>query len=476
MLTDFYEEKRKSVTFNDHVKIEEDRKSAISAVSKNSLDHSFGLNSSTDMRRRISSDKSADYLSPDSISNSRTPVISRSNRSSTSYHSRPSILMSHREAALANELLYKMMPKNIADNLKHKAPVKPQQYDEVTVFFSDIVSFTRLSNESTPEQILEMLDDLYTIFDTILDNYDAYKVETVGDAYMVASGCPNYTDLHAEVIADFSLELVDTVEKKFIIRHKPEQKLKIRVGIHSGPIVAGVVGSKMPRYCLFGDTVNTASRMESNSEAMKIHCSDTTSKILRDSKRFILEERGNIDVRNRGPMKTCWLIGQKTESAENSPLPEKKGGALRRNSSVIFFNNKNSQARRPSRIVQPTHAMRRASRLININPEDTAELSMFQEETRRASILMSTNTNAGIANLGKPNLGLERIVSIAKQDSFELTPAVTVPAAVIEALEGKVDLSSGSGPKSTELTFRKRSIETQPAKTGSTVVAATIIE
>lgn len=93
-----------------------------------------------------------------------------------------------------------------------------------------------------------MLDDLYTLFDDVLDNYDAYKVETVGDAYMVCSGCPHKNPNHAEVLADFSLSLVDKIEKDFVVRHKSEHKLQIRIGINSGPIVAGVVGNKMPRY------------------------------------------------------------------------------------------------------------------------------------------------------------------------------------------------------------------------------------
>ena len=172
-----------------------------------------------------------------------------------------------------------------------------------------IVSFTRLGADSTAEQILRMLDDLYTLFDNLLDKYDAYKVETVGDAYMVVSGCPHPNADHAEVIADFALNLLKKVETDFVIQHKPDRKLQIRIGIHTGPTVAGVVGVKMPRYCLFGDTVNTASRMETNSLPGKILVSDTTFKLLNETGRFILKERDMIDVRNRGPMITHWLMG-----------------------------------------------------------------------------------------------------------------------------------------------------------------------
>lgn len=108
-----------------------------------------------------------------------------------------------------------------------------------------------------------MLNDLYTLFDVIVDTYDVYKVETIGDAYMLVSGLPVKNDEHAAEISRCSLSMLNAV-KSFRIKHRPGEQLKLRVGVHSGPCVAGVVGRKMPRYCLFGDTVNTASRMESN--------------------------------------------------------------------------------------------------------------------------------------------------------------------------------------------------------------------
>ncbi|KAG8179782.1 hypothetical protein JTE90_002822 [Oedothorax gibbosus] len=211
------------------------------------------------------------------------------------------------EKKKTDELLYQMIPRFVAEELKKGCHVKPECYECVTIFFSDIVGFTALSAESTPLQVVDFLNDLYSCFDAIIENFDVYKVETIGDAYMVASGLPirNGKD-HAREIARLALRLLTSLIN-FRIKHKPDKKLKIRIGIHSGPCVAGVVGLKMPRYCLFGDTVNTASRMESTSESLKIHVSQQTKTILETFKTFILVPRGEIEVKGKGMMKTYWL-------------------------------------------------------------------------------------------------------------------------------------------------------------------------
>ncbi|XP_076394980.1 atrial natriuretic peptide receptor 1 isoform X2 [Megachile rotundata] len=215
------------------------------------------------------------------------------------------------EKRKCEELLYQLLPKSVASQLILGQSVIAETYDQVTIYFSDIVGFTKLSAESTPLQVVDLLNDLYTCFDSIIENFDVYKVETIGDAYMVVSGLPvrNGTN-HAKEIARMSLALRDTV-MTFSIRHRPNEQLKLRIGMHSGPCVAGVVGLKMPRYCLFGDTVNTASRMESNGEALKIHVSPKTKEILDTFGTFELVCRGEVTLKGKGTMTTYWLIGEK---------------------------------------------------------------------------------------------------------------------------------------------------------------------
>ncbi|XP_076677166.1 atrial natriuretic peptide receptor 1 isoform X3 [Andrena cerasifolii] len=209
------------------------------------------------------------------------------------------------------ELLYQLLPKSVASQLILGQSVIAETYDQVTIYFSDIVGFTKLSAESTPLQVVDLLNDLYTCFDSIIENFDVYKVETIGDAYMVVSGLPVRNGMnHAREIARMSLALRDTV-MTFSIRHRPNEQLKLRIGMHSGPCVAGVVGLKMPRYCLFGDTVNTASRMESNGEALMIHVSPKTKEILDTFGTFELFCRGEVTLKGKGKMTTYWLMGEK---------------------------------------------------------------------------------------------------------------------------------------------------------------------
>ncbi|XP_058819180.1 guanylate cyclase 32E [Topomyia yanbarensis] len=214
------------------------------------------------------------------------------------------------EKKKTESLLLRMLPKSVAESLMRGERVEAECFDCVTIFFSDLVGFTELCAQSTPFEVVEMLNDLYTCCDFIISSYDVYKVETIGDAYMVVSGLPiRNGDHHAGEIASLALHLLKSISN-LEIRHRPGEYIQIRIGIHSGQCVAGVVGLKMPRYCLFGDTVNTASRMESTGEPLKIHTSSVTYNLLKKMGGYKFEERGIIKVKGKGDMMTFWLVGE----------------------------------------------------------------------------------------------------------------------------------------------------------------------
>ncbi|XP_034480343.1 speract receptor [Drosophila innubila] len=218
------------------------------------------------------------------------------------------------EKKKTDALLHEMLPRCVSDQLKKGHKVDPEHYEQVTIYFSDIVGFTAMSAESSPLQVVDFLNDLYTCFDSIIGHYDVYKVETIGDAYMVVSGLPlRNGDLHAAEIATMSLHLLSAVSE-FKIRHRPTNRLLLRIGIHSGPVCAGVVGLKMPRYCLFGDTVNTASRMESSGVPLKIHCSWQCRQLLERLGGYQCQERGVISMKGKGEQRTYWLMGEDDEA------------------------------------------------------------------------------------------------------------------------------------------------------------------
>ncbi|XP_018019418.1 atrial natriuretic peptide receptor 1 isoform X2 [Hyalella azteca] len=217
-------------------------------------------------------------------------------------------------------LLHEVLPKSVAQkiinqqNNNRKLDVA-ESFECVTIYFSDIVDFAKISASSDPMQIVDLLNELYSLFDDTISKFDVYKVETIGDAYVVASGLPTKNGmLHLREIARMSLALLDAV-RSFKSDALPEQKLEIRIGINSGRCVAGVVGENKPRYCIFGDTVNTASRMESSGEPMKIHVSDSTHSLLQQHHpQFLLERRGPIAIKGKGTMVTYWLLGEISEN------------------------------------------------------------------------------------------------------------------------------------------------------------------
>jgi class 3 adenylate cyclase len=171
------------------------------------------------------------------------------------------------------------------------------------------VGFTTISSELDPRKVAALLDRLYTKLDALSRKHDVFKVETIGDAYMCASNLIKDQDDHAKRIAEFSIEAIAAANETAIDLDDPSKGVvNIRVGFHSGPVVADVVGTRSPRYCLFGDAVNTASRMESNSEVNRIHCSLATAKLLaKQCPTMPLKSRGKINIKGKGLLHTYWV-------------------------------------------------------------------------------------------------------------------------------------------------------------------------
>ncbi|KAF1752790.1 hypothetical protein GCK72_019345 [Caenorhabditis remanei] len=223
------------------------------------------------------------------------------------------------EKKKSDVLLYRMLPKQVADKLKLGQTIEPETFDVVTLFFSDVVGFTTIAGKCTPLQVVNLLNGLYTIFDGIIDQHDVYKVETIGDGYFVASGVPRRNgNEHTRNIASMSLAFVKALAD-FRIPHLSGEKINIRVGFHCGSVVAGVVGLTMPRYCLFGDAVNTASRMESNSKPGRVHISDEANHMLMTLGGFTTETRGETIIKGKGVMTTYWLIRMADSAAPKKP-------------------------------------------------------------------------------------------------------------------------------------------------------------
>ncbi|KAM9173381.1 LOW QUALITY PROTEIN: guanylate cyclase soluble subunit beta-2-like [Pangshura tecta] len=210
-------------------------------------------------------------------------------------------------------LLYAMLPKHVANLLKEGENVEAGEFNSCTVLFSDIVTFTNICSACEPIQIVNMLNSMYSKFDRLTSVHNVYKVETIGDAYMVVGGVPVPIASHAKRVANFALGMRTAARE--VMNPITGEPIQIRIGIHTGPVLAGVVGEKMPRYCLFGDTVNTASQMESHGLPNKIHLSPTAFRALQNQG-FEIVERGEIEVKGKGKM-TTYILRQNLYATEN---------------------------------------------------------------------------------------------------------------------------------------------------------------
>ncbi|UMM10226.1 hypothetical protein L5515_000098 [Caenorhabditis briggsae] len=219
------------------------------------------------------------------------------------------------ELAYAKEttmkILNEMLPQAVAEDLKNGIVQMPRSYESATVMFVQICEFNVLMKKSTPDQVIAFLNDVFDQFDSVIKHHVAYKVETTGETYMVASGVPEENDgQHIFEIAEIALEIRE-VAAVYVLPHDPKYILRIRTGFHMGPIAAGVIGIKSPRYCLFGDTVNYASRMQSTCAPNQIQTSEITAKVLENSKRYILDDKKLVYVKGKGDIK-CYLLTGRT--------------------------------------------------------------------------------------------------------------------------------------------------------------------
>lgn len=210
------------------------------------------------------------------------------------------------EQERAEKLLLNVLPEKIASQLKDNREVIANSFPEVSVLFADIVDFTRLAHKFRPEVIVGILNRIFSVFDELVEKYGLEKIKTIGDAYMVVGGLPNPLSNHVEAVANFALESQERLKR---FKLKTGDELTMRVGINTGPVVAGVIGKKKFIYDIWGDAVNLASRMESNGVPGAIQITEATASKL--GSQFIIEERGMVDVKGRGSVKAFFLRGKK---------------------------------------------------------------------------------------------------------------------------------------------------------------------
>ncbi|MBD2106567.1 hypothetical protein H6F49_06325 [Nodosilinea sp. FACHB-13] len=213
----------------------------------------------------------------------------------------------NKEKERSEQLLINILPESIVQRLKENDTSIAEHFDEVTILFADIVNFTPIAARLQPFEVVELLNGIFSEFDDLVEEFGLEKIKTIGDAYMVAAGLPVPRTDHAEAIANMALAMQQRVAD---FRSKTGEAFQIRVGINTGTVVAGVIGTKKFIYDLWGDTVNVASRMESTGLAGGIQVTAATYNWLKD--RYDFEVRGTVQVKGKGAMETYWLRGKQS--------------------------------------------------------------------------------------------------------------------------------------------------------------------
>lgn len=209
--------------------------------------------------------------------------------------------------AKSDFLLSNILPQPIIQKLYDEPEYIAEEYREVSVLFADVIGFTPATAHRSPREVVEFLNTLFSKFDEIADRYSLEKIKTIGDAYMVTAGLPEPVTAPSRAIAECALEIMELARKESFFG----KQLAMRIGLHSGPVVAGIIGKKKFSYDLWGDTVNTAARMESHGEAGKIHTTGTVYEQLKEQYRF--EARGDVAIKGKGKLSTYFLTGKLME-------------------------------------------------------------------------------------------------------------------------------------------------------------------
>lgn len=209
------------------------------------------------------------------------------------------------EQEKSERLLLNVLPRAIADRLKKGESMIVDRFPEASVLFGDLVGFTALSTELEPEDLVQLLNEVFSAFDRLAEMHGLEKIKTIGDAYMVAGGLPTPRPDHAEAVAEMALDMQNEINK---VNARHGTNLNIRVGMDSGPVIGGIIGRNRFIYDLWGDTVNTASRMEAYGYPSCIHVTASTYRRLRE--KYLFEERGPIEVKGKGQMITYFLMGR----------------------------------------------------------------------------------------------------------------------------------------------------------------------
>ncbi|EDQ88293.1 uncharacterized protein MONBRDRAFT_26544 [Monosiga brevicollis MX1] len=329
-----------------------------------------------------------------------------------------------------NALLEQVFPKHIATALREGRTIEPEHHAEVTIFFSDICGFTDMSATLEPVQVSNMLDRLYTVFDKLCDKHGLYKIETIGDAYMCVGNLFTPQPDHAARVARFAMDALAGANAIPILEDEPDgDHIDIRVGFHSGPVVSNVVGTLTPRFCLFGSTVNCASRMESNSVRNCIHMSPEAAALVQkqDVSLNVIRRDPVVTIKGLGKMQTYWLGHAPSTQEAEAAKPARKSllsVASRRSSRrASMLQDTNAAASVRARIPETPHVI-----FDEVAVDMDAGWQDEDEALARSNTASETNTDDGETQLSSLSESATTVSIMPDEPKLNLTQLAPVSA------------------------------------------------